>query len=100
MIRLCPTYSDVPGAKSFALWPLYQAAQACFGTDSWPDDIPAPHARLEFDVENVETATAILDEAGYRMLVKNKQEPWGQPFPLTRRTAGRGDFHPSDAGQN
>ena len=30
------------GAKTFALWPLSQAAQSCFGTDSWPDDVPAP----------------------------------------------------------
>src|SRR5262249_1642216 len=30
------------GAKSFALWPLSQAAQSCFGKDSWPKDIPAP----------------------------------------------------------
>ena len=30
------------GAKSFGLWPLSQAAQSCFGKDSWPDDIPAP----------------------------------------------------------
>ena len=27
------------GAKHFALWPLAQAAQSCFGKDSWPDDI-------------------------------------------------------------
>lgn len=24
------------GAKSFALWPLSQAAQSCFGHESWP----------------------------------------------------------------
>lgn len=68
----------VPGAKSFALWPLSQAAQSCFGEDSWPDNIPAPQAWLEFDVESVEEATAALESCGYRMLVKNKKEPWGQ----------------------
>lgn len=68
----------VPGAKSFALWPLSQAAQSCFGKDSWPKDIPAPQAWLEFDVESVEKATAVLESGGYRMLVKNKTEPWGQ----------------------
>ena len=68
----------VPGAKSFALWPLSQAAQSCFGRDSWPEDIPAPQAWLEFDVDSVERATAALESAGYRMLVKNKKEPWGQ----------------------
>ncbi len=66
------------GAKSFALWPLSQAAQSCFGKDSWPDDIPAPQAWLEFDVDSVETATAHLESRGYRMLIKNKKEPWGQ----------------------
>jgi hypothetical protein len=68
----------VPGARSFALWPLSQAAQSCFGKDSWPKDIPAPQAWLEFDVDSVEKATAVLESGGYRMLVKNKKEPWGQ----------------------
>jgi uncharacterized glyoxalase superfamily protein PhnB len=66
------------GANSFALWPLSQAAQSCFGKDSWPDDIPVPQASLEFDVDNVEKATAELESQGHRMLIKNKKEPWGQ----------------------
>jgi Glyoxalase-like domain len=66
------------GAKSFALWPLSQAAESCFGKDTWPDNIPIPQAWLEFDVDNVENATANLESRGYRMLVKNKKEPWGQ----------------------
>ncbi len=66
------------GAKHFALWPLSQAAQSCFGTDSWPDNIPVPQAWLEFEVENVEKATAGLESRGYGMLIKNKKEPWGQ----------------------
>jgi catechol 2,3-dioxygenase-like lactoylglutathione lyase family enzyme len=66
------------GVKSFALWPLSQAAQSCFGKDSWPDNIPAPQAWLEFDVDSVERATAHLESRGYRMLIKNKKEPWGQ----------------------
>jgi hypothetical protein len=68
----------VSGAKSFALWPLSQAAQSCFGKESWPQTIPVPQAWLEFDVDNVENATAILEANGYRILVKNKKEPWGQ----------------------
>jgi catechol 2,3-dioxygenase-like lactoylglutathione lyase family enzyme len=68
----------LPGAKSFALWPLSQAAQSCFGTDSWPEDMSAPQAWLEFDVADVEEATSVLESAGYQMLVKNKKEPWGQ----------------------
>ena len=66
------------GAKTFALWPLSQAAESCFGKDSWPDDIPIPHAWLEFDVDSVEKATAHLESQGYRLLIKNKKEPWGQ----------------------
>jgi len=66
------------GAKHFALWPLSQAAQSCFGTDSWPDNTPVPQAWLEFEVENVEKATAGLESRGHRMLIKNKKEPWGQ----------------------
>ena len=68
----------IDGAKTFALWPLSQAAQSCFGKDSWPSDIPAPQAWLEFDVESVDKATAELQSQGYRMLIRNKQEPWGQ----------------------
>lgn len=66
------------GAKTFALWPLSQAAHSCFGSDSWPEDIPVPQAWLEFDVDSVEKATADLESWGYRILVKNKKEPWGQ----------------------
>ena len=32
----------------------------------------------EFDVDDVEHATAQLESRGHRMLVKNKKEPWGQ----------------------
>ena len=66
------------GARSFALWPLSQAAQSCFGRASWPGDIPVPQAWLEFEVDSVERTTAALEQRGYRMLVRNKKEPWGQ----------------------
>jgi hypothetical protein len=66
------------GAKHFALWPLSQAAQSCFGNDSWPGNIPVPQAWLEFEVEDVGKATADLESRGYRMLIRNKKEPWGQ----------------------
>src|SRR5215472_4270391 len=69
---------SLQGAKSFALWPLSQAAQSCFGKPSWPETIPAPQTWLEFDVDSVEEATAALESHGHRMLVKNKKEPWGQ----------------------
>ena len=66
------------GAKTFALWPLNQAAQSCFCKDTWPDNVPIPQAWLEFDVEHVDKATLALESCGYQILVKAKKEPWGQ----------------------
>lgn len=68
----------VAGAKSFALWPLSEAAKSCFGKASWPADIPAPQAWIEFEVDDVAAATATLVSRGYQMLIKNQTEPWGQ----------------------
>ena len=69
---------EVEGAKTFALWPLSQAAQSCFGTDTWPGEIPIPQAWLEFDVDDVESASLELEKQGYKLLVSNRREPWGQ----------------------
>ena len=69
---------SVEGAKTFALWPLSEASQSCFGKGSWPGGIPIPQAWLEFDVEDVEQATEELESRGYQMLIKNQKEPWGQ----------------------
>ena len=66
------------GAKTFAVWPLAQAAESCFGTGVWPADVPAPQAWLEFDVDDVAAATREMEERGYRLLVANRTEPWGQ----------------------
>jgi hypothetical protein len=66
------------GAKTFALWPLRQAAQSCFGSNDWPDDTPVPQAWLEFEVDDVGQATSCLEQRGHRVLVRNKTEPWGQ----------------------
>ena len=33
---------------------------------------------LEFDVDSVEKATAVLKSQGCRMLVKARKQPWGQ----------------------
>jgi catechol 2,3-dioxygenase-like lactoylglutathione lyase family enzyme len=68
----------VAGTKTFALWPLSQAAQSCFGTDTWPSDLPVPQAWLEFDVDDVGAATAELTAAGHKLLVRARTEPWGQ----------------------
>src|SRR5690349_22248543 len=41
---------QIDGCKHFAVWPLSQAAEACFGTAQWPADRPVPQASIEFDV--------------------------------------------------
>jgi hypothetical protein len=66
------------GAKHFALWPLAQAAESCFGTDRWPETVPVPQAWLEFDVDDLPAATRTLESRGYRLLVRARREPWGQ----------------------
>jgi catechol 2,3-dioxygenase-like lactoylglutathione lyase family enzyme len=69
---------EVKGANTFAVWPLAQAAESCFGTNEWPADTAVPHAWLEFDVDDIEAATRELEEQGYRLLVRIRTEPWGQ----------------------
>lgn len=73
----CHTDS-LAGAKYFALWPLSQVAESCFGTKTWPKDIPAPQASIEFEVKDVSKATEVLKAKGYKLIVSTRQEPWGQ----------------------
>ena len=68
----------VEGVKEFALWPLSQAAESCFGVEEWPKEIPVPQAWLEFDVEDTEGATEEFKSKGYKLLVSARKEPWGQ----------------------
>ncbi len=67
--------ADIDGVKHFALWPLTQAAQSCFGSNHWPATHPIPQAWLEFDVANIEKTTAQLKSQGYALLVANRTEP-------------------------
>ncbi len=69
---------EIEGARAFAIWPLDQAAESCFGSGEWPADVVRPQAWLEFDVEDVDAATRELEERGYRLLVRNRTEPWSQ----------------------
>ena len=66
------------GTRYFALWPLGHAAESCFGTSEWPQDIPAPQAWIEFDVADIQAATKELESQGYKLLVAAREEPWGQ----------------------
>ena len=72
---------DVEGARHFGVWPLSQAAQACFGADEWPAARPVPQASVEFEVADPEAVGAAAEElraAGYDVLHDARTEPWGQ----------------------
>ena len=69
---------ELEGVKTFALWPLSQAAQSCFSVNEWPADLPTPTSWLEFDVEDVAQASQELKAKGYTLLIVAKKEPWGQ----------------------
>lgn len=72
---------QVPGTKHFGLWPLSQAAEACFGDAQWPADRALPQVSVEFDVADVASVQAAADElviAGHELLHPVRREPWGQ----------------------
>jgi catechol 2,3-dioxygenase-like lactoylglutathione lyase family enzyme len=66
------------GTKHFGLWPLSEAANACFGTTEWPADIPVPQASIEFEVADVAAAAAELKAKGCRLIHDARTEPWTQ----------------------
>src|SRR5690348_11147456 len=62
---------SIPGSKHFGVWPLAEAAQACFGTPEWPAGRVVPQASIEFEVADadaVEAAGAELERAGFELL--------------------------------
>jgi catechol 2,3-dioxygenase-like lactoylglutathione lyase family enzyme len=72
---------NIEGSKHFGVWPLAQAAKACFGSSEWPAERPVPQASIEFEVADADAVTAAGEElraAGYELLHPARQEPWGQ----------------------
>jgi catechol 2,3-dioxygenase-like lactoylglutathione lyase family enzyme len=72
---------EIGGAKHFAVWPLSQAAEACFGSPEWPAERPVPQMSVEFEVADadaVSSAAAELEEQGFELLHGAREEPWGQ----------------------
>ena len=72
---------EVDGCKHFGVWPLNQAAEACFGTSQWPDDVTVPQVSIEFEVADPGAVAAGAEELkarGYHLLHEARQEPWGQ----------------------
>ena len=98
---------NIPGCNHFGVWPLSEAAQACFGQTEWPAHLIVPQASIEFDVDSpeaVEAAGAELERAGFEPLHPARTEPWGQT--VTRVLTEDGlivgvsyapDFHPGSS---
>jgi catechol 2,3-dioxygenase-like lactoylglutathione lyase family enzyme len=73
--------ASIGGCNHFGVWPLSQAAEACFNTAEWPAERTAPQASIEFeaqDPEAVAAAAAELQGAGFELLHPPRTEPWGQ----------------------
>lgn len=71
----------IEGSKHFGVWPLAEAAQACFGTPQWPADRPVPQVSVEFELRDgdaVAAGAAELTAAGFPLLHEARAEPWGQ----------------------
>lgn len=82
---------SIEGSKHFGVWPLSQAAQACFGTDEWPGDLPVPQASVEFEVASapaVADAAGELEQRGFDLVHHAREEPWGQT--VARLLTGEG----------
>lgn len=72
---------NIAGSKHFGVWPLSEAAQACFGTLQWPANRVIPQASIEFEVEDADAVAAAggeLERAGFELLHPARTEPWGQ----------------------
>ena len=72
---------NIAGSRHFGVWPLTEAAQACFGSPDWPADRVVPQASIEFEVADADAVTAAgaeLERAGYELLHPARTEPWGQ----------------------
>jgi catechol 2,3-dioxygenase-like lactoylglutathione lyase family enzyme len=81
----------IGGCKSFGIWPLSQAAEACFGTPGWPAERAVPQVSIEFDVGDaaaVGSAAEELEQAGYDLLHPARTEPWGQTVARLQSPGG------------
>jgi hypothetical protein len=76
------------GARHFSLMPLSRLAESLFGDPTWPNEVTVPQAWMEFEVDDIDGATKELEERGYDLLVRAREQPWGQV--LTRLLAPGG----------
>jgi catechol 2,3-dioxygenase-like lactoylglutathione lyase family enzyme len=81
----------IDGSKHFGVWPLAEAARACFGTDAWPPDRPVPQASIEFELagpDAVAEGAAELERGAFGLLHGARIEPWGQTVARLQSVEG------------
>src|SRR5436190_21508613 len=69
---------ELGGCKHFGMWPLSQAAEACFGGPQWPEDVATPQFSVEFEVADKQAVghgATELQSQGYQLLHDAKTEP-------------------------
>jgi catechol 2,3-dioxygenase-like lactoylglutathione lyase family enzyme len=82
---------QIGGSKHFGVWPLTQAAQACFGRKTWPHDRPVPQASFEFELSDPEAVQAGAEELkakGFTLIHEAREEPWGQTVARLQSVEG------------
>lgn len=73
------------------MWPLSQAAQACFGSADWPPERPVPQVSIESEVVEAAAVTAAADELerrGHTLLHPPPTELWGQTVARLKTLEG------------
>jgi catechol 2,3-dioxygenase-like lactoylglutathione lyase family enzyme len=81
----------IAGSRHFGVWPLAEAATACFGTPEWPADRPLPQVSIEFELRDgdaVAAGAAELERAGFPLLHGARVEPWGQTVARLQTAEG------------
>src|SRR3954447_7708858 len=82
---------QIEGAKHFGVWPLSEAAEACFGRAVWPAGRTVPQASIEFEVRDADAVQAAADELrerGFTLLHEAREEPWGQTVARLQSAEG------------
>jgi hypothetical protein len=69
---------SIEGSKHFGVWPLSHAAQACFGTETWPDDKTVPQASFGFEMAD----PAAVEAAGTELESRPHPAAPGSPRTL------------------
>ena len=65
------------GALHFAIWSRGEAAQATYGSADAAERVPLGFT-VGFEVDDVDSASRLIGEAGTAMEQSAKTEPWGQ----------------------